>query len=281
MKRFVRSGSAELCVEDSQTVSDAVVCLHAGVTDRRMWRPQLDAFAATRRMVAFDRRGFGETRLPPLPAREAFSHVDDGIAVLDALNIDQAVLMGCSQGGRIAIDIALAHPQRLRALVLVACSISGAPNDAEGPFSEVVNQRIADFEAAEKRGDQAAMNELEAQFWLDGPEAPTGRVGGELRELFLAMNAIPLASGSPGEAMQPPDAWARLSEIRVPVLVVWGTLDFTHIDARMRELVQRMPDARAFVMDDVAHLPGLEAPQPFNRALAAFLEALPTARARA
>ena len=281
MKRFVRSGSAELCVEDSQTGGDPVVCLHAGVTDRRMWRPQFDALATTHRMVAFDRRGFGETRLPPLAAREAFSHVDDGIAVLDALGIDQAVLMGCSQGGRIAIDIALAQPQRVRALVLVACSISGAPSDADGPFSPVVNQRIADFEAAEKRGDQALMNELEAQFWLDGPEAPAGRVGGGLRELFLAMNAIPLASGSPGEATPPPDAWSRLPEIRVPVLVVWGTLDFAHIATRMRELVQRLPDARAIVMEGVAHLPGLEAPQPFDRALTAFLEALPTAPARA
>lgn len=281
MKRFVRSGSAELCVEDSQTRGDPVVCLHAGVTDRRMWSPQLDALQGTQRMFAYDRRGFGETRLPPLAAREAFSHVGDLATVLDTLDIDRAVLMGCSQGGRIAIDMALAHPQRVRALVLVACSVSGGPNDGDGPFSLVIQDRIAAFEAAEKRGDQALMNELEAQFWLDGPEAPAGRVGGALRELFLAMNAIPLASGSPGEEIAPPAAWPRLEEIRVPTLVVWGTLDFVHLHHRMRELARRIPNASSFVMDGVAHLPGLEAPATFNPAVAAFIEALPAAPARA
>jgi pimeloyl-ACP methyl ester carboxylesterase len=275
LKLFVRSGTAELCVEDSQTPGSPLVCLHAGVTDRRLWSPQVEAFQSTHRMIAYDRRGFGETRMPPLAARDAFSQVGDLLAVLDALAIDRAVLMGCSQGGRIAIDMALAHPERVQALVLVACSVSGAPNDADGPFAPVVQARIAAHEAAEKRGDQAALNELDAQFWLDGPEQPTGRVGGALRELFLAMNAVPLASGSPGEALAPPPAWARLAQIGVPTLVVSGTLDFGHLGRRMRELARRIPGATTCVMDGVAHLPGLERPAEFNRALRSFLDALP------
>ncbi len=271
MKSFVRHGRAEFCVEDSRIGGSPLVCLHAGVCDRRMWAQQVVALRAGRRVLAYDRRGFGETRCA---SAEPFDHVGDLIALLDARGLGAAVLVGCSQGGRIAIDAALAHPTRVRALVLVACSVSGAPADSGGPFAPAVQKRLDALEAAEACADHAAINELEAQLWLDGPAQRTGRVGNPLRELFLEMNGSALAAPSPGEPIEPPSAWERLGDLRVPALIVWGTLDFAHIDARMHTLVQRMPHAKPFVMDDVAHLPGLEQPEVFNAAVARFLDAL-------
>lgn len=273
-RRWVRSGSAELCVDDSAGEGVPLVFLHAGVTDRRLWRPQAAAFGASHRVVAYDRRGFGETRLAPPGERGAFAHVDDLRAVLDALTIDAPVLIGCSQGGRIAIDMALAHPEHVRALVLVACAVTGAPQ-SDGPWPPIVQARVDACEAAEQRGDLAAVNELEAQLWLDGPEQPTGRIDGALRELFLSMNAIPLANGSPGEVLEPASAWTRLEQLRVPTLVLWGTLDFAHLRERMVEVARRIPGAASVVLDGVAHLPSLERPDEFNRALQSFLDRLP------
>lgn len=270
MKRFVTHGRAALCVEDSQTPGPAIVCLHAGVCDKRMWAPQADALRATHRVLAYDRRGFGETRCEP----ERHARVDDLIAVLDEAQIDRAVLIGCSQGGRVAIDAALAHPQRVSALVLVACAVSGAPDDASGPFDPAIQALVDALEAAEVRGDREALNELEAQAWLDGPAQPAGRVGGALRELFLAMNAIALAAPDPGEAIEPPSAWGRLEEIRVPTLVIWGDRDFPHFELRMRTLARRIALAQALVMPGTAHLPNLEQPAPFNAAIARFLRTM-------
>jgi len=267
LKRVVRSGSAELCVDDSATPGPAIVCLHAGVCDRRMWAPQEQALRATHRVLAYDRRGFGETRSVPEP----HSRVADLIAVLDATGVERAVLMGCSQGGRLAIDAALAHPERVSALVLVACSVSGAPDDASGPFDPPIAALVEQFEAAEARGDNDALNELEAQAWLDGPAEPAGRVPGALRELFLDMNGIALAAADPGEVRDAASAWDRLEEIHAPVLIVWGTLDFPHFGPRMRTLSKRIAGAQSFVMDGVAHLPGLEQPAVFNAAVARFL----------
>ncbi len=270
MKRFVTSGRAELCIEDSQTDGPAIVCLHAGVCDRRMWAPQAEALQATHRVIAYDRRGFGETGCAPEP----HSRVADLIAVLDDAGIDTAVLMGCSQGGRVALDAALAHPERIAALVLVACSISGAPDDASGPFEPPIDALVASLEAAEARGDRLALNELEAQAWLDGPAQPAGRVGGALRALFLDMNGIALAARDPGAVAEPPPAWDRLEQIDVPTLIVWGDLDFPHFDARMRTLARRMPRARTHLIEGAAHLPGLENPAAFNAVVAGFLGAL-------
>ena len=173
----------------------ALVCLHAGVADARSWRAQQQSFSGRWRVIAYDRRGFGRTRCPPQP----FAHVDDLIALLDALRIGQAVLMGCSQGGRIAIDAALAYPDRVRALVLVAAAISGAPEWADLPAA--MQPRFDALAAAEARGDLDAVNRLEAEIWLDGPLQAPGRVGGAVRELFLEMNGTALRAPSPGAAI--------------------------------------------------------------------------------
>ena len=82
-----------------------VVFLHAGVCDHRMWREEMEAVAARGfHAVAYDRRGFGETTSPDEP----FSHLDDLEAVLGHFGIHAAVFVGCSMGGGLAIDFALA-----------------------------------------------------------------------------------------------------------------------------------------------------------------------------
>jgi pimeloyl-ACP methyl ester carboxylesterase len=270
--RFVRSARAELCVDDSATPGEAIVCVHAGVCDRRMWAPQIEALQATHRVIAYDRRGFGQTRFEIEP----FAHVADLIAVLDALDLPRAVLLGCSQGGRIAIDAALAHPRRVAALVLVAAAVSGAPEQAQSDdaLSPRLRTRFEACDAAEARGDRDAVNELEAQVWLDGPEQPTGRVGGALRELFLAMNAIALAAPSPGDVVEAPSAWDRIEQIAAPTLVVSGSFDFASLVERMRVLARRIPGAESFEIEGTAHLPSLERPDVFNARLLRFLEHL-------
>lgn len=123
----ISSGRAQLHA-DSAGSGAPVVLLHAGVADRRMWRDQVDALAAASfHATAYDRRGFGDS----LHAEESYSQVGDLLAVLDHVAPGQAaILVGCSQGGKIAIDFALAHAARVRALVLVAPAISGAPQPA-------------------------------------------------------------------------------------------------------------------------------------------------------
>ena len=202
----VRSGNAELAAEVRGTGAP-VVFLHAGVADRRMWQAELAALAAAGgyRGVAYDRRGFGES----LHADERYSHVADLAAVLDATaGGAPAVLVGCSQGGRIAIDAALALPERVRALVLVAPAISGAPEQAT--FPPAIEAWIARMEKAEAQADVDRINALEAHAWLDGPLAPEGRVGGDVRTLFLEMNGIALRAEQRGTEIAPEPAYDRV-----------------------------------------------------------------------
>ncbi len=245
-----------------------LVFLHAGVADGRMWQPQWETIGAAHPLLRYDRRGFGQSRtLLSTP----YSRCADLFAVLDAFGIRRAVLIGCSQGGRVALDAAIARPDRVAALVLVAPAVSGAPAVAPEGAVKHLSEAIA---AAEQAGNLEAANQLEAQLWLDGPSAPRGRVSGPARELFLAMNAIALAAPDPGPAAEEPSAWVRLEQVGRPTLVLWGDLDLPHLQARCETLAQRIPGARRVVLGGTAHLPNLEAPAAFNAALADFLQTL-------
>jgi pimeloyl-ACP methyl ester carboxylesterase len=99
----------------------AVVLCHAGIADRRMWTGPFQALAAGGRVVRFDWRGYGESG----PATADHTLHADLLGLLDALDIDRAVLAGCSAGGAAALDTALTAPDRVAGLVLVGPGLSG------------------------------------------------------------------------------------------------------------------------------------------------------------
>lgn len=244
-----------------------VVFLHAGVCDKRMWLDQMQAAAdAGWHAVAYDRRGYGETTSPD----EAFNHLDDLEAVLDALDIHAAVLVGCSMGGGLAVDFALAHPGRVIGLVLIGTSVTGAP------WSTTAEERAIEMaeEDAWERGDLDLLNKVQAHEWLDGPRAQSGRVGGAARALFLDMNARALEKPQLTQEEGRPDAWARVEDVNAPTLLVVGDEDFTALVDRHETLSETMPNAFAVVLEGAAHIPSLEKPDLVNSLLLQFLDAL-------
>lgn len=265
---FVQSSGAQLCATDVGQ-GEAVVFLHAGVADRRMWAEQQARLQRSFRTVAYDRRGFGLTRSAPEP----YDQLVDLMRVLDALAIKRAVLAGCSLGGRIATQAALVHPDRVRALVVIA-SAAGVTEVAPN-YSELVQARHVALEAADEAKDLAKVNAIEARLWLDGPDQDEGRVGGSVRDLFLEMNGIALAAGNVGEAAPGPSLLGRLGELRMPVLLVPCGLDYPEIELGMRAMARQIPRATLHRLEDCAHLPSLEQPAQVGDLLANFLGQLP------
>lgn len=245
----------------------AVVFLHAGVCDKRMWESQMLAVAeAGWHAIAYDRRGYGETE----SIDEPFSHVDDLEAVLEALDQHAAVLVGCSMGGGLAVDFALRNPGQVIGLVLLGTSITGAPwtsTEAEAAIE-------AAEEDAWERGDHDMLNRVQAHEWLDGPRTQSGRVGGPVRELFLDMNAIALAKPRLTQEERPPEAWSRVGQVGAPTLLLVGDEDFTALIDRHEHLSEEMPNAFAAVLEGVAHIPSIERPELVNSMLLQFLDAL-------
>lgn len=245
-----------------------LVFLHAGVCDHRLWLQQLQAFAGERTVLAYDRRGYGKVEVE---AALPFSHLADLWAVMDAAGLQRAVLVGCSLGGRLALEAALDRPERVAGLFLVAPAVNGVPAPILNA-QELAMDAAAD--AAYEAGDIAGANQALAALWLDGPTSPPGRVAGAARALFLDMDERMLRATPPGSEIEAPPSWPRLEQISAPTELLWGDLDLGYFFPRCEAMVQRIPGARRSVLPGVAHLPSLEAPAAFNTALAAFLATL-------
>ncbi|MFN8112412.1 MAG: alpha/beta hydrolase [Solirubrobacterales bacterium] len=235
-----------------------MILLHAGVADRRAWTG-VAADLAERGfdVVSYDRRGFGDTPAIGMP-----DHVADLRAVVQSVADGPVWLVGNSQGGRVALDLALTDPPSVAGLVLIAPAVSGAPDPDDDELDPDTLRIDAAIGAADELGDLEAVNRLEAQLWLDGPAAAEGRVTGPARDLFLAMNAVALAADWPEDSqLEELATWDRLGEIDVPAMIVWGELDLPFFADQCRELAERLGDVRDVIeLPAVAHLPGLEDP---------------------
>jgi 3-oxoadipate enol-lactonase len=241
-----------------------VVFLHAGVADSRMWDSQAAGLADHFDVITPDMRGFGESELPP----KAWSPTADILALMDALGLRQAPhLIGCSIGGRTAIDFTLENPDRVSKLVLVGAGVSGQTHGDEN------DHLYADIMAAEKAKDLVAMNEAEMNLWLVGPGRSPAHIDKRLRDLFLDMNGRALQNdfeAAPMKTVEPP-ALRRLGEIKAPTLVIVGDHDLPDIQKTADLLVSKIGGARKAIIHDAAHLPNLEHPEQFNRLLLDFL----------
>jgi pimeloyl-ACP methyl ester carboxylesterase len=245
---------------------EPLVLVHAGIADRRMWNEQFEVFARDYMVLRYDRRGFGRTEMVAGP----FSHHQDLHELLRFLGIERATLLGCSQGGKTVLDLALEHPSMIERLVLVASALGGFTFPGELP------EQWAELEEADKQGDIDRVNELELQIWVDGQRHTTQQVDRSVRELVREMNLIALKAANDSGSEQPlePPAVNRLDEIRVPTLVIVGDLDTPKTLAAADLLAEKISGARKVVINGTAHLPNMEKPQEFNRHVLAFLNSL-------
>jgi pimeloyl-ACP methyl ester carboxylesterase len=260
-------GGKELWYEEAGS-GPAVVLTHAGVADSTMWDGIAEPLAERHRVVRYDLPGYGRSELPPGP----WSHVDDLRGLLDHLGVERAAVVGLSHGGRVDLEFALEHPERVTALVLVA------PGLPDHDWSEEAEQASDEEDRLFEAGDLEGAAEVNLRMWVDGPRRGPDAVP-EVRERVRAMvlrsfelYRKALEQGEPGPvAKLDPPATARLDEIRVPTLVVYGDADTPDIVAISERLAAGIPGARKVVYADVAHMLPMERPAEFTRLVLDFL----------
>jgi 3-oxoadipate enol-lactonase len=215
----------------------AVLFVHGGLGDNRLWEPQAHALADEFRTIRYDLRYWGRSTAPAVE----FSMIDDAIGVLDALDIDRAAVVGLSLGGGLALDVVLAHPERVWALGHVAAGVSGMPADAYSAEQETA------YEDAETARDLATMMRIDLEVW-----APLG-VDDRIRELW---QATPDAQGPPDYELfrRGEPANERLEQVAVPTLVIVPA----HDPAAQRDVgatvAHRVPGAQLVEIDSDHYL---------------------------
>jgi len=234
-----------------------VLLLHAGIADSRMWAPQITALeTAGHRVSAPDLPGFGETPLEP--------GVVDYVAYAASFAPTSSVLVGCSFGGRIALELAVAWPELVEKLVLVGAGLGG------WEWSEAARAGFAEEEEAIEGGDLAEAAAAQARMWLADDASADVRALTEAMTLRSYELQIPV-DGQVTAAWPEPPAADRLGDVTAPTLVVVGSEDVPDILAIAERLAAGIPSARREVVDGAGHLPGLERPGELNRLLLEFV----------
>lgn len=249
---------------DEEGAGPAVVLLHAGIADRSMWAGHLDVLAgAGFRAIAPDLPGFGET--PAVSGGPApWTAVT---ALLDALGIDRAVLVGNSFGGAVALRVAVLAQARTAGLVLVS-----TPPVVLDPSPQLAAAWEAEESALEAGDVDGAVRAVVDAWTL--PQAPPSlreQVATMQRRAFTMQASIP--DDEPDQQDPVETDPSALHQIQAPALVAVGEHDMPDFHDGARGLAQCLPGAGPpVVISEAGHLAPLETPAPFDSLLLNFLK---------
>ena len=268
----VPTAAGELSVHEAGSGPPVVLVHGLGATKVSML-PSVAALAdAGRRAIALDLPGFGDSVKPIRAPYHAPYFAGAVVALLDALGIERADLVGNSLGGRVAIEVALRHPERTGRLGLLAPSLAWLRDRPWAPLLRIVAPQIGLLQPAPRPLVEAIARAVvpgaTAQEWtaagvdefLRSYLTPRGRAA-----FYAAARNIYLE-----EPRGPHGLWTRLPSLRAPALFVWGRRDHIVPRAFADHVAQALPAARQLELD-CGHVPQLEAPEATHAALRDFL----------
>jgi pimeloyl-ACP methyl ester carboxylesterase len=217
------------------------VLLHSGWGDSSIWLPLLARLALRYRVVRYDQRGFGRSPAPESP----YGQLGDLMAVLDWCDVAEALVVGYSGGAGPATGLALASPERLRGLMLLAPGVEDYPWPEHDPY-------VAEFVALLTAGNRAGLVSLGLRTWASAgaDEAAQVQVRGAVEAIFRV-----------GELERPdPPVYGRLGQIRVPAIMVVGDRDYPMVRDSAAAIAGRIPDCRTVGAPGADHMLPLRIP---------------------
>lgn len=231
----------EIWVDDSGGNGTPVVLIHGDWTDSRVWDPLTGLLRDRYRVVRYDLRGFGRSARPEAP----FTRLEDLLAILEDRGIGEAIFVGHSGGGALALDLALAAPGRVTSLVLVAPGATDYPWPAGDPFFVQAGSLV-------HAGDRDTLLELGLRTWapLGADEDVTAQLRGAVGSWFAIGDL---------ERADPP-AFGRLGELDVPAVVIIGDQEYPAVADAGLAIAARIRGCQTIMVEDADHLLPLRAP---------------------
>jgi 3-oxoadipate enol-lactonase len=257
-----RIGPAPHIAVDHMGSGDLVVFLHGIGGNRRNWHPNIAAFAQHWQAVAWDARGYGESDDYEGPL-DFVDYSRDLVRVLDHFLGAKAHIVGLSMGGRIALDFAALHPDRL--LTLTLC-------DTHRGFAHFSEEKKREFirlrkEPLEKGGTPSDIAVPVAKS-LCGPNV-TPQAFAALVDSLSRLHKESYIKCIESSIMAA--GHGRLEDIRVPTHVIVGSEDRLTTPDMCRDIASAIPGAKLTIIPDAGHLVNIEQPAAFNAAAIEFI----------
>lgn len=265
--RFLRIGDQLVHVEQAGTRGEPILLIHGFGGSAYSWRKVIPALAEGHRVFAVDLNGFGYTQRPK--SRESYTREGQGrlvLAVMDALSIERAHIVGHSYGGGLTLYLASRYPERFLSMVLVDSSAPTYSDDRRSRAAGIRSLSSLFVRSVALRPGMIA-KALRRSFYDDSLVTP------ELARAYLdRLRVEGVADAYQGlTAPAPPGERVELEKIGVPTLVVWGAQDEVISIAGGRWAAARIPRSEFVVIEECGHLPMEEKPEELLRAVLPFL----------
>lgn len=269
--RVLEVPGGKISLEESGA-GPAIVLLHEGIADRRMWNREFADLARDHHVVRYDLRGYGASP----PATSEYSPAADLGTLIDELELTRPLIVGPSVGGAIALDLTLASPEKVGALLLVAPGYSGMDYEhvPGGKATFERDERLSKAAAGSwAAGDLEAATEHLRELWASS-------LSGSSLELFRTMvrdNAKEIFEERSGrhERRAGAPAAGRLDEIQAPTRILVGDCDNPAMPHCANYLARGITGAKVVLVPGADHLLNLSRPDAFDSGLREFLADLP------
>jgi len=246
---------------ESKGHGDAIVLLHPGLTDLRMWKNQVNELSESRKVVCYDQRGYGKSDLPS----KNYSPNADLLALLDSLRIEKADFVGICMGALHAMEFALAYPERVNTLALSGISFSN------WKYSEDVIKKHIEFSSIVTEGPEKAIETIKTDpFWKQTIPSKTYKTAQkDFLDLLEENKAAFTANWQFKEQVF--TTMDRISEIDKPVLVIRPGNEVDYMIEIADYLIDNIENAEQVHIKEGGHLSNMEKPKEFNKAILDFL----------
>ncbi len=258
--RFVEINGMQVHLRDEGNPDDPtpIVLLHGTSASLHTWEGWVEALANERRIITFDMPAFGLTGPAPDGDYTIEAYARFVIAVLDKWNVNEPVVLGGnSLGGHIAWATAVLYPDRVEKLVLV--DSSGVPFEAE---SMPIGFRIAQTPGLNKVMEQVLPRGM-VEDSVKNVYADPSKVTPELVDRYFELTARAGNRAALAERFkqtQPGPLAAKIPELNIPTLIIWGKQDRLIPLAIGEQFDRLLPDSKLVVFDDLGHVPQEEDP---------------------
>jgi pimeloyl-ACP methyl ester carboxylesterase len=268
--RHVKTAVGNLSTIEAGT-GEPVLLLHGLGATKASFLPTLDALAPNYRVIGVDLPGFGDSAKPLFGAYDPPFFAEAMTALLDALELDSAHVVGNSMGGRVALELGLSHPDRVRRIVLLAPSMSWLKTRPFAPYLRLIPTQLGIFQLTPRLliepivkqfvpGSNTEWTAAGIDEFMRSYLTPLGRAA-----FYAAARNIYLE-----EPRGPDGLWTRLGSLKPEALFVWGRKDNVVPIGFARHVRKELPAARHLKLD-CGHVPQLERPRQTHEAMERFL----------
>ena len=244
-----------------------IILIHGFSFDSRCWKNQIPALKKKYQVICYDLRGFGQSSLPALD--QPYSHTKDLISLMDHLGIDKAILLGHSYGGKVAIEYAFNHPERLIGLILPEGAMDANDMNLGNELDELMTWVRSTWGAAKSEGIDKAK-----EIWINGspllPAINNEHSAELVKKMIDDYSGWHWVNNDPHVGFESYSV-NKLKSILVPTLIMYGS-DSPIGYFKIAEIQHdNIPNSKLVEISNAAHALNIENSIQFNHEILTFL----------